>query len=444
MSVFSIAPTPLKTDAQAVDLSAFDKKPLRSALQIQHLRRSSRKSTARTRSLALSLENNLGTPEGLSSPFFSTSRQVDRSKPNDLYQFSVDQSGIFTADLAGLSGDADVRLISDRNRNSTIDPGEVLAWQWERGTQNESIRRFVQAGTYFLQVASYNNQTANYALTTNFTPATSDNRQFSVRVTYGQGLRNLGSAARNAITEAAKFWEQTIAFTSFNQPQTLTINVTGTVRNDSVLAFAGPRQTKLDANGRALPTSGAATVNTRFSQRFNNNPTFLKNVIVHEFGHVLGLGTLWQDSGRNLINPATNTYEASSYAGLAYGELTGSFTPTAVPVEPQIFGHWDEAILNQELMTPIAEAPDIPTPLSQLTIASLRDLGWNVNYGAAQLYSLPASNRTLKQEKSSRWAKNRSLPFRCGCAYHMAANSLNTLDASQLSKQVLKRRSRTA
>jgi hypothetical protein len=31
-------------------------------------------------------------------------------------------------------------------------------------------------------------------------------------------------------------------------------------------------------------------------------------------------------------------------------------------------------------------------PLSQMTIASLRDMGWNVNYGAADNYSLPQRN----------------------------------------------------
>lgn len=439
MSTYSTASTPLKTDIQVSGLSAFDKKPFRSAWQMQRQRRSIRSSLPITASFGLSAGNILETPEALGSPIFSTTRQVNSSNSNDLYQFSVGQSGIFTANLTGLSGDADVRLIRDRNSNGAIDSDEVVAWQWERGNQNESIRRFLEGGTYLLQVASYNNQTADYTLATNFTPAATDDRQFTIQVNFGQGLRNLGAAARNGIIEAAKFWEKTIAFTSFAQPQTLTINVGGTVRNDNVLAFAGPRQIKPDASGRSLPTSGTATINTRFNQRFNNNPTFLKNVVVHEFGHVLGIGTLWENAGRNLINAANNTYTANSYAGVAYGELLGSPTPTAVPVEPQVFGHWDEQRFNQELMTPIAEAPDTPTPLSQLTIAGLRDLGWNVNYGAVESFSVPTSTRTLRRS-TTRWAKNRSLPFRCGCAYHLAANQLNTLGSNQLTKRILRKR----
>jgi hypothetical protein len=41
-------------------------------------------------------------------------------------------------------------------------------------------------------------------------------------------------------------------------------------------------------------------------------------------------------------------------------------------------------------MTHEAESPGQSMALSQMTIASLRDLGWNVNYGAAEAYSLPA------------------------------------------------------
>jgi hypothetical protein len=341
------------------------------------------------------------------SPIFSAAQQVNTSSPSDFYRFAVNESGVFTAALTGLTGDADVRLVSDRNSNGAIDQGEVLAWQWERGTASESIRRFLQSGTYFLQVVSYNNQTANYSLKTNFTPATSDNRQFSIQLNYQQGLQDLTTATRDAIQKAAKFWEQVIPFSSFATTQNLVIDLFGTVRDDNILAYAGPDKNKLaaDANQNLMPTTGFAVINTRFNQDYNQNPEYLQDILTHEFGHVLGIGTLWEDGKRMLVDRTSATYTANSYAGAAYGKLLGTSTPTAVPVETQFFGHWDETKFDQELMTPFAEAKGVATPLSELTIASLRDLGWNVNYGAAQPYALPgtapAASTTLASSTAS-------------------------------------------
>ncbi|WP_416667333.1 pre-peptidase C-terminal domain-containing protein [Egbenema bharatensis] len=405
------------------------------------------------RSVAASTANSttpIGTPRVFNSPTFSVSDRVDRTNPTDFYRFTANQSGVFTANLTGLTGDADVKLIQDRNNNGQIDQGEVLAWQWERGTRNESIRRFLSPGTYFVKVVSYNNQAANYSLASNFAAATQDNRRFSIQLNFGQGLQNLNAAARNAITESARFWEQVITHSSFDRPQTLTVNVQGTFRNDSVLAFAGPTQVSATSANRRLPTSGSATINTRYSTQYNNTPSFLRDTMVHELGHVLGIGTLWESVGQNLIDRGSITYRANSNAGWAYGELLGTFNQTAIPVEPNVFGHWDEGRFRAELMTPIAEAPGNPTPLSQLTIASLRDLGWNVNYGAATPYALTqpsTSTRTISRIGSSptpiaaatspsATSIDSSLPVRCGCSMHLAASGLNTLNSTHLSELI--------
>ena len=142
---------------------------------------------------------------------FSSTAQVSANHLNDFYRFTIAQSGVFNASLTGLTGDADVRLVQDVNQNGEIDPGEVLAWQWERGTIGESIRRFLTAGTYYTQVMSYDNQTANYALKTSFTPAVSDDQKFELKLDFDtQGLSGLTEAAKAAIVDAARFWESAI------------------------------------------------------------------------------------------------------------------------------------------------------------------------------------------------------------------------------------------
>ncbi len=352
--------------------------------------------------------NTLGTAEVQSSAIFSRSQQVSASDLHDFYRFSVGQSGIFTANLTGLTGDADIRLIRDSNNNGAINQGEVQAWQWERGTRGESIRDFLNPGTYFLQVNSYNNQTANYSVATNFTPAASDNRRFSTQINFGQGLNGLSQAARNAITEAVRFWEPVISHSTFNGSHTLTVDVIGGYEQAGWLAAANYRQLARDANGRMMPVTGGITINTYYLNNYNNNPNYLGSVLRHEFGHVLGIGTLWGSPiqpdpyghinpyGRSLLNYYTGTYNANTYAGWAYGELRRTFMPMAIEVTKNTgspgsdWGHWREEVFNTELMTHQSEGPGVTEPLSQMTIASLRDLGWNVNYGVAQPYSLPA------------------------------------------------------
>jgi hypothetical protein len=350
------------------------------------------------------------------APIFSLGDRVDAGNSSDFFGFSVGQSGVFTAGLTGLTGDADVRLIQDTNGNGTIDTGEVLAWQWERGTKDESIRKFIAPGSYFVQVLSYNNQAANYTVSTNFTAAASDDQQFKIDLSFAASLAGLSSAARDAIAQAAKFWEGIILGRSgITQSNTLSIALTGEslvsqdgTADTGTLALSGPTLT-LDSANNIVITRGSSTLNSRKFADFNANPIYLRDIMIHEFAHVFGFGTLWEPTqfaysdgttvtaGKNWINQSNATYRADSYAGSAYGDLLGTFTPTAVPIEPQIFFHWDETRFDTELMTPFAEAPGTPMPASSLTLGALRDLGWNVNFGAAQAYNLPATRSAAAQ-----------------------------------------------
>ena len=52
-------------------------------------------------------------------------------------------------------------------------------------------------------------------------------------------------------------------------------------------------------------------------------------------------------------------------------------------------GHWREAVFGNELMTGFLDTGS--NPISRLTIASLADLGYEVNLEAADDYSLPSA-----------------------------------------------------
>src|SRR5262245_11564710 len=53
------------------------------------------------------------------------------------------------------------------------------------------------------------------------------------------------------------------------------------------------------------------------------------------------------------------------------------------------FVHWSEAVFDNELMTGFAESPGVSMPLSIVTIGGLQDLGYTVDYSAADPYRLP-------------------------------------------------------
>ncbi|HBL11906.1 MAG TPA: hypothetical protein DD379_10955, partial [Cyanobacteria bacterium UBA11162] len=337
--------------------------------------------------------NTLGTATVQSSAIFSRNEQVSSSDTNDFYRFNVGNSGIFTANLTGLTGDADVRLIRDGNNNGQIDQGEVVAWQWERQTRSESIRSFLNSGNYFLQVMSYRNQTANYNIATNFTAAATDNRRFSIGINWGQGADALSSTMRTAVQEAAQFWQNVISHSSFNGNHNLTITVGGKNKywsnGSGVLASAGARGGSIDANGNWMPTTGVSDINNNPGavSALSSDINYFRRVMIHEFGHVLGLVGLQN----NLVNRTTGMYSANSYAGWAYGELLRTYQQTAIPVTTGVgagsdYSHWREEVFGNEVMTHAANRNGMP--LSQMTIAALRDLGWNVNYGAAELYSV--------------------------------------------------------
>ena len=109
-----------------------------------------------------------------------------------------------------------------------------------------------------------------------------------------------------------------------------------------------------------------------------------QEVLVHELLHALGIGTSW--SRRDLLDDR-------GYIGQhgldVFRMLVGDSSREFVPLSPDR-AHWDEFLFNNEIMTPQIEF-NAESALSALSLASLLDLGYQVDMSKAEDYMLMMS-----------------------------------------------------
>ncbi len=153
-----------------------------------------------------------------------------------------------------------------------------------------------------------------------------------------------------------------------------------------ILGRAGPCSLRSDS---LLPIYGGIEFDQADVARLEEEGQ-LDRVILHEMGHVLGIGSLWVE--RDLVVEILSV--DPRYVGpqgiTQFEELGGS---SSVPVENRggagtRVDHWRESVFQSELMTGSLN-PTVANPLSILTLGSLADLGYQVDLTQAEAYSLP-------------------------------------------------------
>jgi hypothetical protein len=156
-----------------------------------------------------------------------------------------------------------------------------------------------------------------------------------------------------------------------------------------ILGQAGPTHLRPDSAG-SLPAKGLMSFDTADLAKMESDGT-LGDVIAHEMGHVIGVGTLWQRKG--LLDGADTDNPTFSGPGAVaeYHQLRDD-GGHQVPVENTggpgtRNGHWRETVFRTELMSGFIGSPG--NALSRLTVASLADLGYQVDLDAAEPYELP-------------------------------------------------------
>jgi hypothetical protein len=156
-----------------------------------------------------------------------------------------------------------------------------------------------------------------------------------------------------------------------------------------VLGRAGPCGIR---SGTDIPFAGLIVLDSDDLLPLVGNQT-LTYIISHEIAHVLGFGTIWEL--RELITGAGtgNPRFTGSHAIQAYQAIGGDGD---VPVENQggegtRDSHWRQSVFGNERMTGFLAAPGVPQPLSVVSLASFRDLGYAVDLDAADSFTLAAA-----------------------------------------------------
>jgi len=214
---------------------------------------------------------------------------------------------------------------------------------------------------------------------------------FDLNVVFGVGL----SPSQQAVfTGAEAFWENKITgYKPGISRSSITLHASAPFIDGpgDVLGRAGPTITT-NQGGFTLATTGIMKFDSADVANLENSGSLL-DVILHEMGHVLGIGTLW-----NLNNVyANNTGNYTGAAGLARWKTEYNRPgDTTVPVELEganpgtANGHWNEEFkgsadtgitdsmgrdMRNELMTGWLNTP---THLADFTVQSLADIGFEV------------------------------------------------------------------
>ena len=333
-------------------------------------------------------------------------RNLSGSRASQRYDSITVPSGAkdLKISISGGTGDADLYVrFGSRPTTSSYD-----CRPYRSGNNESCTASTPRAGTYDIMIRGYTaysgvTLSASYTGGTTTPPAPAGG--FNVKFVFGP---NVTSGQKATFEQAASRWEEVItgdlADVSVNKRSNLCgasePSYNGTV--DDVVIYAevgpidGPNNTLAQAGPCLIRSGGVTSYGVMSFDSADVNSFDLSSVILHEMGHVLGIGTLWPDFG--LVNyssgcPSTPRYSGTS-ARSEWNALGGSGN---IPVEQDggpgtACGHWDEETFNAELMTGYVESGSMP--LSRMTVGTLEDMNYTVNKGAADAYSLPSCSPT--------------------------------------------------
>jgi len=209
-------------------------------------------------------------------------------------------------------------------------------------------------------------------------------------------LSPVSNARREAFLSAARRWDETVD-TSFPSVDVEDETLDGLLIEASIETIDGEQGVLGQAgptfllNESELPAKGVMQFDVADVERLEQENSF-SDVVIHEMAHVMGFGTLWDRFGLILAS-GTNNPEFSGMESMAeYALLLAVEDPLPIPVANTggpgtREGHWRELVFGDELMTGFLSGQS--RSLSRMTIASFKDMGYQVDYTKADEYGLP-------------------------------------------------------
>lgn len=144
--------------------------------------------------------------------------------------------------------------------------------------------------------------------------------------------------------------------------------------------WGGPRLLREETH---LPVVGCMAFSTKETR-------LLPSLAIHEMGHVLGFGTIWEVLGFYQDPPDGDKHFNGPLAIAAFNDAGGwSYRGKKVPLENR--AHWRLSELPDEVL--ITGSGRI---LSAITVQSLADLGYGVDVSQADAYTLPGATSGAK------------------------------------------------
>lgn len=152
-------------------------------------------------------------------------------------------------------------------------------------------------------------------------------------------------------------------------------------------------------SGSGLPAVGRMILDSA-----DMNNSFMPRVIIHEMGHALGFGTIWDYTAIEMLTDGGSTdpifvgAQAITAFNVAGG---GGYAGRRVPVENTggpgtRDAHWRESVFGGELMTGFLNSSN--DRLSAVSAAAMADVGYTVNQTGAEGFTLPLAGADLLRE----------------------------------------------